>query len=384
MDQVQNRQRRRQQHTLTHKATVAGAEKTLALPAIAAPIQMLGCSIVKQFLLHINGVLIADSGGGNQAYRSYIESEFMLNDETKNSVLQAAGYYHDEKLEDDTSKGRQARMELCKGSRSVEMMAPIFLDLFRQPRLLANYLDLKLVVYLNSNDFIIENYTKGKEKDKFKLVVEGAKLYMNEWILHDGVLNAMERMLSSGKCLQYPLITTQLRTIYIAEGRTTCPENILFTSTVPSRLIIGLVEADSYSGKQTKCPFNFKNFDLTNIYVEVGNRTIPSRSMNIDYDKDRFTVPYVMTLEGLGLARSGDNNGLTLSKYKEDHCIYAFEVTPACHTDLFETVQRGITAVRMEFGKAIPKGGVMAVVYAEFANVLTLNKDRTPMIDTVV
>jgi hypothetical protein len=44
---------------------------------------------------------------------------------------------------------------------------------------------------------------------------------------------------------------------------------------LPKRIIFGMVEATAAQGSYSRNPFNFKNFDLSQISVTVDNQDVP-------------------------------------------------------------------------------------------------------------
>lgn len=346
------------------------------------PVQMIGCSVVKNFIFSINGVAIGDANG-NQAYRSYFESEFLLPEEARKCQLQSAGYFLDDTFDTHKGKGHLARMEMCKLSKNVQVIAPLHIDMARQGRLLLPFLDIKLTVYLNSPDFFLESFD-GSAANTFKFEILSAKLLVSEWELHEDVANSVEKMLLTGHPVQYPLSQTALRTVYIEEGRTTAPENVIWSSILPSRVLVALCETSALNGSISKSPFNFKHFDVSNIYLDVGGRTLPSRPFNLNYSAGHYLQAYTNTQEALGFARGNEDNGLTPDKWLNGRVLYAFEVSPGAQSEMFDVVKRGTTSLRIEFAKPVPKGGVVAVIMGEFPQCLTLDKDRRPFIDSII
>ena len=60
----------------------------------------------------------------------------------------------------------------------------------------------------------------------------------------------------------------------------------------------------------------------------------------------------------------------------------AFDLSPDCddsgHWDL---IKQGTTSLQLTFAEPLPAGGVEAIVYAEYDNLLTIDRNRQPTFD---
>ncbi len=53
-----------------------------------------------------------------------------------------------------------------------------------------------------------------------------------------------------------------------------------------------MVEATAAQGSYTKNPFNFKNFDLSQISVTVDNHDVPYSPMNLNFKENTYIRAY--------------------------------------------------------------------------------------------
>ncbi|CAI4220812.1 unnamed protein product [Auanema sp. JU1783] len=160
------------------------------------------------------------------------------------------------------------------------------------------------------------------------------------------------------------------------------PNNVLFTSHTPKRLVVALVTADAYNGAVNKTPFNFKPFNLKNIYLTMNNRIIPTRPYNLDWESS-YATAYVDMLEGLGIAHSDTSNGITPEMYKNGFAFFVFDISPTVHSsDLFDVIRQGNVALKLEFSQRVHNDGIYVIVYAEYDSILSIDQNRTPYLDT--
>ncbi|KAF8356019.1 hypothetical protein PRIPAC_97642 [Pristionchus pacificus] len=298
---------------------------------------MIGKTLFKQFQIYLNGILVEDSSP-RYAWRSIIETELNFDKETKNSTLSLAGYASDEKINDPTSSGYKRRSRWIQKDGEAQFAASLNLNLFNQPRLLLNYVDFKLVAYLNEPKFVIDSLEIDKDLKKpdetiYTYEILDMKLLLHEYELYDSVSMAIEQLLKQEKMITYPLTNIEMRSFYVAPGRFDMPECRLLTSALPKRIVMCMVDAQSYLGSHSKSPFNFRHFDVKDAFIECGGRTIPSRPLNLDFEKDRYMPAYLNMLEGTGMGRSVGNNGITREMYKNGSAFFVFEISPSLDSE---------------------------------------------------
>ncbi|EFP00450.1 hypothetical protein CRE_21761 [Caenorhabditis remanei] len=354
-------------------------------PFVFAPINNIAHSIVKNFSLHINSQL-AFHNSSNYAYKSYFEQALMYGQEIKDSTLTAAGFYHDTSVDDITSPGFIKRCESIHNQGPIQVAANISIDLMNQPRVLLNGCNVKLTVYPNDSKFLIESYNRPTATElQFK--IKDVYALVNEFDLADGLSNALEAAVIEHKTIQYPLISSQVRSFYIEPNRMDAPSNTLFTSKMPRRIFVGLVDADAYNGSYDKSPFNFKPHGISDIHVDYCGITLPGRPFSLDFTNNKFIEAYLQLQETLGHTRNNVAcNSINTRMFKEGgFTIFGFELSPVAQDNsLFELVKQTNVSVRLNFKDKTPEGGLYCVVYAEFDQLFALDALRNPQIDTIV
>ncbi|CAO4372042.1 unnamed protein product [Caenorhabditis nigoni] len=345
-----------------------------------APINNIAHSIVKNFTLHVNSQL-AYHNSSNYAYKAYFENLLMYGKDIKDSTLTASGFYHDNHIGNRNSPGFKRRAKLLKN----QVAANISIDLMNQPRVMMNNSDVKLTVYPNKSDFLIEAFNHGTQTFKFN--VRDVYCLVHEFDLTDGLSNELEAAFLEHKMIQYPMISPQVRSFYIEPNRFDAPANTLFTTKMPRRLFLGLVSNDSFNGTFNTSPFDFKPFDVTDVHIDFCGRTIPGRPMDLDFPNNKFIEAYVQLQETLGHTRNNFScNSIDVDMYKSrGFTIFGFELSSiALDPNLFEMVNPTNVSVRINFKKVTPPGGLYCVVYAEFDQILVLTPDRAVVLESII
>ncbi|EFO89372.1 hypothetical protein CRE_20529 [Caenorhabditis remanei] len=352
---------------------------------VYAPINNIAHSIVRNFSLHINSQL-AFHNSSNYAYKSYFEHVLMYGQEIKDSTLTAAGFYHDTAIGDVSSLGFQKRCLSVHGQGDVQVAANISIDLMNQPRVLLNSCNVKLTVYPNNSKFLIEAFNRDPDTE-FRFKIKDVYALVNEFDLADGLSNALEAAVIEHKLIQYPMISSQVRSFYIEPNRLDAPANTLFTSKMPRRIFLGLVDAEAYNGSYEKSPFNFQPHGITDIHIDYCGMSVPGRPFSLDFTKNKFIEAYIQLQETLGHTRNNFScNSISTKMFKEDgYTIFGFELSPVAQDNsLFELVRQTNISVRLNFRDKTPEGGLYCVVYAEFDQIFSLDALRNPIIDSIV
>ena len=104
---------------------------------------------------------------GTYAYRAYLETLLNYGPAAKQSQLTAAMFYKDTAGKMDTAdptlaaahantnQGLRKRYEFSHENGIIEMAGPIFCDVFRSERLLLSFVDLKIILNRNINEFCL-------------------------------------------------------------------------------------------------------------------------------------------------------------------------------------------------------------------------------------
>uniref|UniRef100_A0A915DJ24 Uncharacterized protein n=1 Tax=Ditylenchus dipsaci TaxID=166011 RepID=A0A915DJ24_9BILA len=344
-------------------------------------IQSLGQSFVKQIKISINNVECFDSGV-LYAYRSYIQQELNLSNETRNGLFQASGYSKENTL---------ARVDWFTNGRTARFLSKLNFDLANQPNYLLNNTDILITIYRNSDDFLLLSpyatkllkNTDGVEvsepsTDQYRLKVSMVRLYAKTVDLTSSLNNAISRHLEKTPA-KYALRKVDVRSVFVGPSVQELTHNV-FHKVCPRRVIIGFVASDAFSGKKDKSPFIFENCDVTSISVEANGMVYPSCPYKFDFVNGNFLRAFVDMYSGLGQDESSHGEqscGITLDEFKQTHCFFVIPLTSTLeNTNGFEIVRNTTTCIKATFGRAITEPGYQMIVLAEFDNILTINRDR--------
>jgi len=362
---------------------VVNADGTdIAQGDVVGPINLIGKTFFKQVKLYLNSKLIYDSGD-TYAYRAYLETQLNYGFQPKKTQLEACGYANDEpgdQVNAIANVGFMARVGWFATSAVVELIAPLHLDLFHQEKYLLNKMDLRLELNRNENTFALMCFTNPPASN-YKLMIQSIKWCVKKIDLAPSVSLAIESILLRTP-VKYPVRRVQIKAIELEAGRRDTPTTAVFNGQIPRRIILGCVSSGAFHGTYRTSPFNFKNFTANSIQVIAGGVSFPANPLKMDFRHRQFSQAYMQLYEELGIAGSDKSCSITMNDFQNSNCFYAFNLTPdSSDGNQWELIREGSTTIQMSFRDPIPVGGVKLIVYAEFDNLIMIDRFRNVFFD---
>jgi hypothetical protein len=350
---------------------------------VVGPINLLAKTLFKQVKIHINGKLTFDSSD-LYAYRAFLETELNYNYDTKVSQLTAALYEKDtpaHQVENAANTGftnRRAVFFSNQTNRVVELMAPIHADIMTD-RLMLDNTEIHLELHRNPDSFALLCFDADPEQ--CKLQIQDMVWYVRKVELAKSVQVGLENTLQKNLA-KYPIRRVLMRHLHIPEGTRSTPTNTLFTGQVPRRLVVGFVDSDAFYGNYAKSPFLFKNYSMTSAKITAAGVVYPREPLTMDFTGSEFVRPYVQLFESLGSSKEDTGNYISLNDFKHSHCLLVFDLSPDEQDGMhWQLLREGTTSIEIKFGAVIPAGGVEMICYAEFDNMVSINRNRDVYFD---
>ena len=153
----------------------------------------------------------------------------------------------------------------------VEFMGPLMANICNQDRYILNGVDIDIKLWPNRDEFCLITFPTGTLA---KLVIEEIKLLVCKVKLSPVTVLAHAAVLQENNAL-YPYQKTDIRSKFLAQGFYGETLEDIYQGRVPSRLIVGFVESESYNGAFNKNPFHFQNFNLSKIGFYVDGESVP-------------------------------------------------------------------------------------------------------------
>lgn len=354
----------------------------LAVDTNVAPVNNWLHSLFSQLDIYLNQKLVSPPNN-TYAYRAYIETLLNYGPAAKASHLTCGLWYEDTpgKLTtcDATNEGFTKRQQLSKQSSTIEMIGHLHGDIFNQGKFLVNGVEMRLKLVRSKDSF---NLISSNAENKFKVNIINASLIIRKARINPSILLAHEKVLSTTTA-KYPLARAEVKVLTIPSGVQGKVLDNVFLGQLPKRCIIGFVSNKAFNGSFDTNPFDFKHNNLNLLSVYVDGHQIPPKTLTPIFSNNAFTSVYHTLFSGTGIHFLNEGNSISKEAFANGYCLMAFDMTPdlsANSTTHWNLIKRGSVRIEVRFEDTL-SSTVNCIVYAEFDNVIEINKNREVIID---
>lgn len=305
-------------------------------------------------------------------YRAYIETLLGYSREAKETFLSAAGWMS--QSDEDLTKVNAERGKKWGIKKEFTLYGKLFLDLSGQDKLLLNATPLRLTLQVNKPEFA---FLCDVADTKVTFSLKDVKLHVLKKKATAAQMDITKRMLEKASA-KYSVRRIEVRNHLVTTGTSSVSLDNVFSGTLPSRMIIGLVQNDALTGTLAKNPFNFEHFDLNHASVIVNGDEVPRVPYRPDFAADIYQREFFELFHGISKLHPHPKCYLTEAMYKSGHTLLCFNLT-ADGSDIshghFNPLRRGTARVDLKFAKPLPSV-TSVIVFAEFDGIITIDKDR--------
>jgi hypothetical protein len=362
------------------KITKANGDDLEANDAVA-PTNYFLHSLFSQVDISLNGTQVTTSTN-TYAYRSMIEAMLSYGGDAKQSQLTSGLFYKDDAgrmdavlLEGAINEGFMRRRALIARSRVVDLMGRIHADIFFQDRYMLNEVNIKIKLTRSKDAFCLI------AGERFAVRIVAAELIVRKVKLSPSVFLAHAKALEHGTA-KYPIKRVVCKTFTIPAGFLDVSHEKLFSGQLPSRLVIGIVDNEAFNGTFGRNPFNFNNYNLSEICVYLdGQQAHGIKTLKPDYEHHQYIDAYMSLFIGSNKVNRDEGNFITRTDYPNGYALYAYDLTPdLAENDHFNLSKQGNVRLLLKFAAALTRA-VTVVAYAEFENIIEIDRSRNVIYD---
>jgi hypothetical protein len=155
----------------------------------------------------------------------------------------------------------------------------------------------------------------------------------------------------------------------------------LFNGQIPTRLILGCVDNTAFNGSVGRNPFNFQNYDLREISVYLDGQNYSIKPLTANFETGQYISAYMSMFSGIGKENRDEGNDISRTDFGSGYGIYCFDLTAdLSENESFNLARHGTVRIDMKFGTALPHT-VTVVAYAEFENIIEIDRNRNVVFD---
>ncbi len=344
------------------------------------PVNLLMHSLFSQVDVTLNDKLVSTSSG-TYAFRAYYETMLNYSKATKDTQLTASGWYKDTFGHFDeltSNEGLKKRSSLMAKSRTLDLVGRLHSDIFHQDKLLLGGIAMRLKMTRSKDSFVLMS---SEDNAAYRVTITKAVLRVRKCRVSPAVALSHAHVLERANA-KYPINRVECKTITIPAQSLDVNQENIFMGQIPTRVIIGLLDHDAFTGNYKKNPFNFKNFKLTKISLQLDAQEQPVKPIYCNFDEGCTIDGYMSLFLGTGRAFRDADIDLNREEYSQGSTLYAFDLTPdlASENDHYSLLKSGSVRLGLTFGSALPNT-INAVIYAEFQNVLEIDRNRNVFYD---
>ena len=226
-----------------------------------------------------------------------------------------------------------------------------------------------------------ETSVKGADSADFSVNIKSFELVVVFAQLKKNVYNVLETKLASDK-LEIPVIRTIVAIHNLNAKQTPQTNNDVFVgqkAVVPERVYFTIVDLNYNSPSKDDYNYEFKHEGLESYTLQLPNGSFQPDQNFPPFDlelKKADNIPYSDFTETFGL-KDGLNVLVTQTLYNKVHSFFSQQIAPReVSDDIVQPTALGHLGLRLEFKANKPSGQKLLLVWAEFKETITIDKNR--------
>ena len=146
--------------------------------------------------------------------------------------------------------------------------------------------------------------------------------------------------------------------------------------------MIGLVDNEGFNGAFARNPFNFHHFNVSEIGVYLdGQESHVIKPLKPVYGDGQYVDAYMSLFAGTGKINRDEGNYISRDEYPLGYTLYAYDLSPdLSEDDHFNLTRQGSLRILLKFAQALLRT-VTVVAYAEFENIIEIDRNRNIIFD---
>ena len=256
-------------------------------------------------------------------------------------------------------------------SREVELLGGLSIDLFEQERYLLPGVSMLLRFTRQTQAFMLMALD-----DDYRIELLDMKLYMRKVTPAPGVVLGHKDALASTTA-KYPVTSKKVTSVALPAGILDKKTETIFEGQLPKRVVIGLVTAAAMGGAFNQNPFNFQQFSVTHMQLEVNGEPVRAQALKpLVEEEHRYIHSFETLFRGVNKLDGERGSIIKRADWPRGYALYVFDLTPDMDADDHYTLLKtGTVRLDLQFGAALGEA-VNVIVYAEFDQLIEITAEH--------
>ena len=283
------------------------------------------------------------------------------------------------------SAWRKSVQNKNKASPEHVLCGKLAVDMWRQGRNIPPTHDLRLDLTKNRPQFYLRSSKDAGEEHKFIFI--SMKLIVKRVHLYDDAQADLDRAMKEAGTIKYPIRRVDVKSYAVGTGTKVFQENNIISGQIPHRVIIAMCDNDAMAGTYAKSPFNFKHYNIEELYLMFDGETYPSNMYRTSFANKDAVVPWLNLKRLVTPGQPFFNHTVTYDDFcAGGYTMWVVDMTAdnkcAVAADYNNVRKHGDVRLSVRFGGQDGLANpINIVVYAEFENQIEIGQNRDLMQD---
>ena len=336
------------------------------------PTNLLFHTLWKNVIVKLNSTNITRNQGLYH-YKAYLDTLLTNNKARKESMLSSQLFYEDTAGSFDIyadNEGLASRKHHFTRDGVVELYGRLNTTLFNQPKLLLTNVDVQVTLERNSDAICL---LSDEQQPLYTLNIIKAVLSVRRELPNTNIRLTHEKLLQNDTA-KYIFPETDVRVFNIAKGSYYFQSDNILNGRLPTRLYLGMIENDAFTGSFTRNCFNFKHFDVNYVSIFIDGQQF--QKYETDFEHNRYLECFHNLSDSIERHSRCHSNGISRESYKNGNTLFCFDLTPGATEDrCLNLIRRGNLRIELRFTKPLPRS-INLIIYSTFTNVIEVDKLR--------
>lgn len=341
-------------------------------------------TMIQSLDLSINGRVITKSSI-TYPYRAFFDHLIGYSPDAKHGHLSSVMYNGADEKRDSSRFMPLSDAVAQSYGEYFELRGRLCFDLAQQARAMIGGCTYKLEIRFNKPEFVFQK--KAEWKASVDWDIANLTLIIHRSVVSGGTLTAHTKALSHATA-KYPITRHEVQTVTVSPGLLDVTLDRIFTGQLPRRVLVAFVKAAAFRGSFDEEPFYFDHFNINHLSFNIDGQAYPRSPFQPNFSSKLYMREYYSFLQTFNQDSIDPNLQLDYHDYLNGHTYFCYNFAPdlgdGCgFGGYLSLIKRGTLGLHLRFSRP-PAEPFTAIIFAEFDNLIEIDKDRQVTTDYII